>query len=141
MTYIIPIYFGVHHMSTLSLSFISKQPTNYAENLPKNKQQRNINARKKRAILRITRVAQRNAIKLDTIIPTQTKLRARVNSRKISESEYQRRLTAWEKTVANFALENITPSAEMQRIALRYINGEITLEQQSQMMRQAILAG
>lgn len=128
-------------MSTLSLSFISKQPTNYAENLPKNKQQRNINARKKRAILRITRVAQRNAIKLDTIIPTQTKLRARVNSRKISESEYQRRLTAWEKTVANFALENITPSAEMQRIALRYINGEITLEQQSQMMRQAILAG
>lgn len=58
--------------------------------------------------------------------------------RKISEIEYQRRLTAWEKTVANFALENIASSKEMQRIALRYINGEITLEQQSQMMRLAI---
>lgn len=121
-------------MSTLSLPFISNQPTNYAENLPKNKQQQ------KRVIQKIISSSQRNAFKMETM-PTQTKLRARVNSRKISESEYQRRLTAWEKTVANFALENITPSEEMQCIALRYINGEITLEQQSQMMRQAILAG
>lgn len=54
--------------------------------------------------------------------------------------ERQRRLTAWEQSVANFALEDIHPTEDMKRIGFMYINGEITLEEQSKMMRASILA-
>lgn len=59
----------------------------------------------------------------------------------ISQAERQKRLTAWEKTVANFALEDIHPTEEMTRIGFMYINGEITFEQRSQMMKKSILTG
>lgn len=59
----------------------------------------------------------------------------------ITPQERQRRLTAWEQSVANFALEDIHPTEDMKRIGFMYINGEITLEEQSKMMRASILAG
>lgn len=59
----------------------------------------------------------------------------------ISPQERQRRLTAWEKALANFALEDIHPTEDMKRIGFMYINGEISLEEQSRMMRASILAG
>lgn len=60
---------------------------------------------------------------------------------KISEQERQRRQKAWDASVANFALERIYPSNEMRRIGQMYIDGEITLEEQGQLMRKAILDG
>lgn len=56
------------------------------------------------------------------------------------EKERQRRLTAWEQSVANFALEDIRPTEDMKHIGSMYINGEITLEEQSEMMRASILS-
>lgn len=58
----------------------------------------------------------------------------------IDEKERQRRLTAWEKTLANFALENIHPTEDMKRIGFMYINGEISFEKRSEMMKASILA-
>lgn len=55
--------------------------------------------------------------------------------------EYQRRLTAWEQSVANFALEDIHPTEDMKRIGFMYINGEISFEQRSEMMKASILTG
>ncbi|OPH37726.1 Uncharacterised protein [Moraxella lacunata] len=59
----------------------------------------------------------------------------------ITPQERQRRLTAWEKTLANFALEDIHPTEDMKRIGFMYINGEISFEQRSEMMKASILAG
>lgn len=59
----------------------------------------------------------------------------------ISLAERQRRLTAWEKNLANFALEDIRPTEDMKRIGFMYINGEISFEQRSEMMKASILAG
>ncbi|MFC0821245.1 antitoxin VbhA family protein [Moraxella marmotae] len=58
----------------------------------------------------------------------------------ISQAERQRKQQAWDNTIANFALEDIYPSEEIKRIGLMYINGEISIEQQGEMMRKAILA-
>lgn len=59
----------------------------------------------------------------------------------ITPQERQRRLTAWEKTLANFALEDIHPTENMERIGFMYINGEISFEQRSEMMKDSILVG
>lgn len=59
----------------------------------------------------------------------------------ISQAERQKRLIAWEKALANFALEDIHPTDEMIRIGFMYISGEISFEQRSEMMRASILAG
>lgn len=58
---------------------------------------------------------------------------------KISQEERQKRLDAWNNALANFALEGIHPTEDMKRISFMYINGEITLEEQSKMMRASIL--
>lgn len=70
----------------------------------------------------------------NSTVSTQKKLKL-----SISKNERQRRLIAWEKSLANFALEDIHPTEDMKRIGFMYINGEITLKEQSEMMRASIL--
>lgn len=72
----------------------------------------------------------------NSTVSTQKKLKL-----SISKNERQRRLIAWEKSLANFALEDIHPTEDMKRIGFMYINGEITLKEQSEMMRASILSG
>lgn len=55
--------------------------------------------------------------------------------------EHQRRLTAWEKTSANFTLEGIHPTEDMKRIGFMCINREISFEQRNEMMRASIISG
>jgi len=51
------------------------------------------------------------------------------NKQLISEQERQRRLKHWEQAKASVALEGLQVTKESEKHALRYINGEISLEE------------
>lgn len=58
----------------------------------------------------------------------------------INNNEREFRITAFEKTLANFALEDIHISDDMKEVCNMYINGEISLAEQSELLREIILS-
>lgn len=60
---------------------------------------------------------------------------------KLSIVEVQRRQKSWDQVLANFALENIKPTPEIERIGKMYINGDITLQERSKFITDLILYG
>lgn len=84
-------------------------------------------------------ISQKEYVTMQLMLSTHSKKPTVKPKSHIGEQERQKRLTAWKKTAASFALEGIHPTEEMERIGFMYINGEISFEQRARMMKESVL--